>query len=100
MIEQFIITVLVIYGVKAATSPGMILEFIEMTSIRLLTRLMKAYWVNYISKPLFHCTPCMASVYGTISYWCYADNTTYSGWVIFVFAITGFNWILNKIINR
>ena len=100
MILQFTITALVIYGVKASTSTGMILEFIPIWTIKLLTKFLNDRYVHYLLKPLFDCTPCMASIYGTISYWCYYPGPSVDGWVVWVFALSGFNYILNKVINR
>ena len=94
MIQHFIITVLVIYGIHGSTRPGMILGFIsEFTDRRPKT------W--YISKALFDCTPCMASVYGTISFFIVEFPTQgLVGLPVWVFSLCGFNYILNKLINR
>lgn len=108
MILHFIITALVIYGVKASTDPGMLLGWVRIKFIVLMDRIFtKAMtytqtnvYYSLITKPLFDCTPCMASVYGTISYWVYYPDPTISGWVIWVFALAGFNYIVNKLINR
>ena len=99
MILQFIITVLITYGVKASTGSGMILEFIPITIIKYLTRYLKDETVFKIIKPLTDCTPCMASVYGTISFLLYFPDQSIINWVIWVFALSGFNYLLNKIIK-
>ena len=57
-----------------------------------------------LSKPLWYCPTCMASVYGTIAYWGDViianqpvDALTAIGWPIFVFCLAGLNGIILKI---
>jgi hypothetical protein len=103
MIEQFIITVLVIYGVKASTDDGMILHGFYKRFALVLSKLMPWYKsIRFVLKPLFDCTPCMASVYGTLSFFLFGEfpEPTYLSLVIWVFSISGFNYLLNRIINR
>lgn len=91
MIQTFIITVLVIYGVHATTREGMIFEYIGN----------KAYYIHpMLSKVLFDCTPCMASVYGSISYFIVVYPTHgLMVWPVWVFSLSGFNYILNKFLK-
>lgn len=97
MILHFIITVLVIYGIKASTRQGMILFPVYVLVVRALDRLMGER-LDYITKPLFDCTPCMASVYGSLSYWLYSPDPSVMGWLVWVFALCGFNYLINKVI--
>ena len=54
-----------------------------------------------VSKVLFDCTPCMASVYGTIAFFIVEFPTQgLVGLPVWVFSLCGFNYLLNKIINR
>jgi hypothetical protein len=92
----FIINVLVIYGVHASTRNGMILERLWIVCFNILNRFTKR--PEFYLKPLFDCTPCMASVYGTAGYLIvYGLEIEIIVWVL---SLTGFNHILNKIINR
>ena len=97
MILHFIITVLVIYGVHASTREGMIFEGLYMRVLFLVSRWTKR--PEKVLKPLFDCTPCMASFYGTISFVVYG-NMPFIAWPIWVFALSGFNYILNKLLNK
>ncbi len=94
--QTFIITVLVIYGVHASTREGMLLNKLWILCFNVLDRFTKK--PEWYLKPLFDCTPCMASVYGSIMYLAVYGLET--GIVIWVLSLTGFNYILNKIINR
>ena len=100
MILHFLITVLFIYGVHATTRDGMIFSFAYMKVFYTLTRWMDK--PELILKPLFDCTPCMASIYGTISFFVYGSfqGLILLSLVVWVFALCGFNYILNKILNR
>ena len=94
--QTFIITVLVIYGVHASTRSGMLFERLWILCFHILDRFSKK--PEWYLKPLFDCTPCMASLYGTASYLIvYGLDIEI---VVWVFSLTGFNYILNKIINR
>lgn len=109
MILHFIITVLVIYGVHASTREGMIFSGVYMRVLFFVGR-----WGNKperILKPLFDCTPCMASFYGTISFFMVLSPARLAvndpqafqyvlSWMIWVFALSGFNYILNKLLNK
>ena len=109
MILHFIITVLVIYGVHASTREGMIFSGLYMRVLFFVSR----FTDNQVKvlKPLFDCTPCMASFYGTISFFMVLSPSRLAvndpqafqyviSWVIWVFALSGFNYILNKLLNR
>ena len=100
MIQHFLITVLVIYGVHAVTEPGMILSGMYQKIFYTLSRKMKD--PSKILKPLFDCTPCMASVYGTISFFMVDSFPTplVFSLVVWVFSLCGFNYLLNKTLNR
>ena len=102
MIQHFIITVLVIYGIHASTRSGMILGGVNRLFFTLtMHKGIKAEKLNMIYKPLFDCTPCMASLYGTLSF--FIIGFPMQGLVflpVWVFSLCGFNYILNKILNK
>lgn len=98
MIQHFLITVLVIYGIHAITRDGMLLGGLYMKILFILSKRIKH--PEKILKPLFDCTPCMASVYGTISYVLYIGFTDPLTYVVWVFSLCGFNYILNKVLNK
>ena len=100
MIQHFLITVLVIYGVHAVTEPGMVLGGMYQKFFYMLSRKMND--PSKILKPLFDCTPCMASIYGTISFFMFCDfpSPLFLSYGVWVFSLCGFNYILNKILNR
>ena len=100
MILYFLITSLVIYGIKASTDQGMILEPVYGLFIRLLSNFMGANGIIYLLKPLMRCTPCMASVWGSLSYVLYYPDPSVMSWLIWVFALAGFNYIVNKLLQR
>lgn len=104
MIQVFLITSLFIFGLKASLQEGMIFEKIG----HLLDDFFYAKQRRFaIARPLYDCVACMASVYGTISYWwvLYPYNESsfvvYTlNWIIWVFALSGFNYIISKQINK
>ena len=101
MTNYFIFTVLFIYGVHAITREGMLLAWIRTLIIRLVIKVTKnEVLIGKILKPICDCTPCMASVYGTISYLLLFPYTLDLYLVIWVFSLSGFNYILNKIISN
>ena len=110
MIEHFIITVLVIYGIHASTREGMILNGFNRWLWLILSNVDDIHTsqkrisaIDKLFKTLFDCTPCMASLYGTISFLmtdvCFEYGILWQ-WAVWVFSLCGFNWLLNKIINR
>jgi hypothetical protein len=56
------------------------------------------YFGHNLSKPLFTCIPCMASVWGSV--WYFATNTIEAsnliGWVAYVFILCGMGAIANR----
>ena len=100
MIQHFFITILFIYGIKASTEPGMILYPLYEKFVILLSKAVDIRGIRTITKPLFDCTPCMASFYGGASYYLYMANPTVGGFFIWVFAMCGCNYLINRIINR
>jgi len=110
MIQHFLITVLVIYGVHASTRSGMILRPLASWFKRLIMGVkdeeichgisVRYDIVYYTMKVLCNCTPCMASIYGTISFFMVDSFPTplFLSWVVWVFSLCGFNYILNKLL--
>ena len=98
MEKHFLITVLVIYGIHATTQPQMIFSGLYNKLFYLLSRWMKD--PSKILKVLFDCTPCMASLYGSVSFFFFFPEPSFHSWAVWVFSLCGFNWLLNKFINR
>jgi hypothetical protein len=100
MIAYFFITVLVIYGIHGSTRAGMVFSVDRLYDK--LGNWLENNTIDKIYKPLFDCTPCMASVYGTIAYFFIVefslDRLLFLP--VWVFSISGFNYILNKFMNK
>ena len=88
MFQTFIITILVIYGVNKVTDVGMLLEWVRIKADVLPSKLLK---------PLFDCTPCMSSIYGTISFFYTSLHLVYLP--VWVLSLCGAITLLNKLIN-
>jgi hypothetical protein len=102
MIQHFLITVLVIYGIHGTTRGGMIFD-LKRVDTWMFKRLKGKYIYLFdnIFKALFDCTPCMASIYGTISFFILVDNLDGLIYLpVWVFSLSGFNYILNKVLNK
>jgi len=101
MTEYFILTVLSIYGIHASTRPGMILSWVRSIFDSVFLKVTKSESITMILlKPLFDCTPCMASIYGTAIHLLLWPQAPMFVLIIWVFSLSGFNYILNKLINR
>lgn len=88
MLKTFITTILVIYGVNTVTNVGMLLEWVRIKADILPDKLLK---------PLFDCTPCMSSIYGTASFFCTSLHIVYLP--VWVLSLCGAITLLNKLIN-
>lgn len=95
---QFIVTVFLIYGIHASTREDMIFSFLWRWVFIGMTRMQIK--PTHVLKPLFDCTPCMASVWGTIAFWVWELPYGFLGWLTWVFTLAGFNYLINKLINR
>ena len=57
--------------------------------------------IEKICKVLFDCTPCMGSLYGTISFFIVGwPGQVLIDFPVWVFSLSGFNYLLNKILNK
>ena len=97
MIQTFLTTSLFIYGIHATTRGGMIFGFVSKWFDNKV--LIGHVCYHYIAKVLIDCTPCMASLYGTISFILFRP-TYLIYYPIWVFCLAGFNYIINKLINK
>lgn len=53
-----------------------------------------------VSFPLCFCAPCMASVYGTISFWLFiASEFSWWWWPVFCITLAGLNYILANLFS-
>lgn len=97
MIKTFLATSLFIYGIHATTRHEMIFGFVSKWFDNKI--FVGHVYYNYISKVLIDCTPCMASLYGTISFFiCKPTELIY--YPVWVFCLSGFNYVVNKTMNR
>lgn len=111
MIQHFIITVLVIYGIHASTRDGMILDILPDIIFKIffigvsgksgdVATSKRAYVAHKLSKALFDCTPCMSSVYGSLSFFLVEFPMQVCWLPVWVFSLAGANYLISKIINR
>lgn len=101
MIESFLINSLIIFGVHASTRPGQLLHFIAKfvygSGLKIPSP-KESYYRTMVSKVLFDCPPCMASLYGSIGFSLFIFPDLSLWWMIgWVFSLCGFNYLLNKI---
>lgn len=95
MIDTVIFGALCVLGLYAAMGEGMILEklktFFEWVTDNKVLR--------YIRPALYECPICMASIWGTVV-WLILGNTFTPLWVLYVFAVAGFNYVTVNIIDN
>lgn len=95
MLETVIFGALCVMGLYAAMGEGMILEklkdiFEHITDNKVL---------RYIRPALYECPICMASIWGTVA-WLMMGQSFTSLWVLYVFAVAGFNYVTVNIIHN
>ncbi len=56
------------------------------------------FFPNWISKPLYNCPPCMASVHGFAAY-CIFYGDVDARIIPFIFCVSGLNWLLVSFTN-
>jgi hypothetical protein len=95
MIEQIIITSLVIFGIHNSFKAEMILNVIYTKSMKIIVKYLPSNLWNPIEKVMFTCPPCMASLYGTVAFILFC--LPFYLFIPFIFAVSGLNYILNKI---
>ena len=69
----FFTTILFIYGLHATTRSNMIFDLTPL--VDRLSKKINPKVLIYVLKPTFDCTPCMASIYGTLSYFTFIYKT-------------------------
>jgi len=99
IILYFIATSLFIYGVHATTRDGMIFEFVPIAIINAIGPRFEAV-IPYVLKPLCDCTPCMATIYGTASFFITGGADNLLLWPVWVFCLAGFNYLISKNLSR
>jgi len=100
----FLTTSMFIFGLSAVFKPGMILFFIvEKHYTNVTERFIGPVW----HKPLYQCATCMASSWGTLSYWFYIYpmftphwEVVLLNWVIWIFSLAGLNYVVSMLINK
>lgn len=110
MEKAFLINILVIYGIHASTRVNMLLDPLRQWIERVITGkrfnpMKRAYVPDYrddiafyVLKVLSDCTPCMASLYGSIGF--LFTDLPIERLPIWVFSLCGANYMLNKLLNR
>jgi hypothetical protein len=106
MIYLLLINSFAIFGVYASTRDGMILEFVNNFATKWICKAFFRFYkdpeivskkATFILKPLFDCPPCMASIWGLP----FALLHPLSIWpLVYLFALSGFNYVIMKLINR
>jgi len=74
-----------IWGIKCLFAEHMVLG-------KFAIKLRNLYPV-YLTKPLFDCPPCMASIHGTLIYLLYSGKSIQE-WILFCVVLCGFNFII------
>jgi len=109
LMQVFFINSLLIFGIYAITGKGMILGFLQRWGTenkpcdnqffvngeyQVDVKTQSTMW----SKPLFNCPPCMASIWGTAGF-IYA-GIGWEYWIVWVLSLAGFNYIVNKMLDK
>lgn len=92
MLETVIFGALCVLGLYAAMGEGMILQWLR----DLFERVTDNRVLRYIRPALYECPICMASIWGTAT-WLIMGNTFNALWVLYVFAVAGFNYVVVNI---
>jgi len=118
LILTFLINSLFIFGIYAITAKDMIAGFVQRLKIFKEKEPnkpfdfvhsngdispIKEYDIgkrrnDMIKKPLFNCPPCMASIWGTAGFIYTGIGWEY--WVVWVLSLAGFNYIVNKLLDK
>ena len=83
------------YAVKDL--PDIDLGDIDLVNARYYRYVKRRYlFARWISKPLYGCTLCMASIYGTITWLVFVGFNDPLKWVIYCMCLSGLNWFIEK----
>ncbi len=95
MVDLVVFGALCVLGLYAAMGEGMILEklrdFFEWGTDNKVLR--------YVRPALYECPICMASIWGTVV-WLIIGGDLNAPWVLYVFAVAGFNYVIVNITNN
>jgi len=95
MIDTVIFGALCVLGLYAAMAEGMILEKLK----TFFERITDNKVLRYIRPALYECPICMASIWGTVA-WVVMGQGFTGLWVLYVFAVAGFNYVMVNIIDN
>lgn len=95
MLETVIFGSLCVLGLYAAMGEGMILERLR----NFFDRITNNKVLKYIRHALYECPICMASIWGTVV-WLLLGNWFGVSWVLYVFAVAGFNYAVINLNNN
>ena len=119
LIQVFLVNSLFIFGIYAITGKDMIFGFMQRWKVFKENKpepydpevgiSISGELIRYdddigkrrndmIKKPLFNCPPCMASIWGTAGFVYTGIGWEY--WIVWVLSLAGFNYIVNKIIDK
>lgn len=113
IISTFLINSLFIFGLYAVTGKNMIFGSVQRWKLfkPRKTSEESEYFIGMkvetnegdgrnemFKKPLFNCPPCMASIWGTGGFLFTGLGWEY--WVVWVLSLAGFNYIVNKVLER
>ena len=100
MLETVVFGALCVLGLYAAMGEGMVLEWFR----DLLERVTNNRVLKYIRPALYECPICMASIWGTVVWVVigmhHPQKVTFgAAWVLYVFAVAGFNYVTINLIS-
>jgi len=118
VIQVFLINSLLIFGIYAITGKDMIGEFAQRLKVFKENKPNEPFDFvhsngdvspikeydkgkrrnDMLKKSLFNCPPCMASIWGTAGFIYTGMGWEY--WIVWVLSLAGFNYIVDKILDK
>jgi hypothetical protein len=101
MIEHVVLNAFMIYGLKLAMEPGMILYPVVSPVYKLFdilyskNRLRLLNLLDKVSKPLFSCVYCMSSVWGFL-YWKVQIDSNLLNLILHILCVAGLVYVIAK----
>jgi hypothetical protein len=95
MLDVVIFGALCVLGLYAAMGEGMVLAPLR----KLFEMITNNRFSRFIRPALYECPICMASIWGTVA-WLVMGMTFTGLWVLYVFAVAGFNYIMVNITDN
>lgn len=95
MLDIVIFGALCVLGLYAAMGEGMVLAPLRI----LFERITDNRVLRWVRPALYECPICMASIWGTVVWLVMGMNFT-GLWVLYVFAVAGFNYVMVNITDN